>query len=172
MGAKHAKYLGLPSFVGQSKKELVEGIKDRVRRKMNSWATKKLSQAGRAVLIKLIVQVIPTYVMACFWIPDSFLPELESMTTSFFWHGELEHRMHWGPGARFGSIERRRSWIRRLKENNSMLLAKQERRATTPPGEGLAGVRASLEDWRRADDDYCGLLMTPALTYFPSPSTA
>ncbi|KAL0444005.1 UNVERIFIED_CONTAM: hypothetical protein Slati_2123200 [Sesamum latifolium] len=49
---KHEKYLGLPSAIGRSKKELNAGMKDRIWAKFNSWATKKLSQAGRAVLFK------------------------------------------------------------------------------------------------------------------------
>ncbi|KAL0451818.1 UNVERIFIED_CONTAM: hypothetical protein Slati_1159900 [Sesamum latifolium] len=63
---KHSKYLGLSSSVGHSKKEIVMDIKEQIWRKLNCWATKKLSQVGRAVLIKSAIQAIPTYVMGCF----------------------------------------------------------------------------------------------------------
>ncbi|KAL0408448.1 UNVERIFIED_CONTAM: hypothetical protein Sradi_1779200 [Sesamum radiatum] len=49
---KHAKYLGLTTVAGRSKRELFEGIKDRFWRKLHSWSAKQLSQAGRAILIK------------------------------------------------------------------------------------------------------------------------
>ncbi|KAL0449286.1 UNVERIFIED_CONTAM: hypothetical protein Slati_1485000 [Sesamum latifolium] len=49
---KHNKYLGLPTVSGRSKKELFEGIKERIWQKLNSWSSKKLSQGGRSVLLK------------------------------------------------------------------------------------------------------------------------
>ncbi|KAL0434037.1 UNVERIFIED_CONTAM: hypothetical protein Slati_2738000 [Sesamum latifolium] len=61
--AKHEKYLGLPTVVGRSKKELFEGIKDRIWKKLHSWSSKQLSQAGRSVLLKSIIHMIPTYVI-------------------------------------------------------------------------------------------------------------
>ncbi|KAL0449246.1 UNVERIFIED_CONTAM: hypothetical protein Slati_1481000 [Sesamum latifolium] len=92
---KHAKYLALPTSIGKSKREIGDSIKNRIWGKLNNWAAKKLSQAGRAVLIKTVVQAIPVYTMGCFRIPDSLLAEIESMTAQFFWHGELESRLHW-----------------------------------------------------------------------------
>ncbi|KAL0440363.1 UNVERIFIED_CONTAM: Dehydrogenase/reductase SDR family member 12 [Sesamum latifolium] len=44
--AKHDKYLGLPTVIGHSKKEMFDGIKERIRQKLHSLSTKKLSQAG------------------------------------------------------------------------------------------------------------------------------
>ncbi|KAL0449106.1 UNVERIFIED_CONTAM: hypothetical protein Slati_1467000 [Sesamum latifolium] len=34
---KHDKYLGLPSTVGRSKREVFEGLKDRYWQKLNGW---------------------------------------------------------------------------------------------------------------------------------------
>ena len=46
------KYLGLPLFLGRSKKDVLELIKKKVWNKVNGWKEKLLSQAGREVLIK------------------------------------------------------------------------------------------------------------------------
>ncbi|CAJ2652404.1 unnamed protein product [Trifolium pratense] len=82
------KYLGLPSMVGRSKKETFNYIKDRVWRKINSWSSKCLSKAGREVLIKSVLQAIPSYVMSIFLIPGSLIDAIEKMMNSFWWgHG-------------------------------------------------------------------------------------
>ncbi|KAL0361439.1 UNVERIFIED_CONTAM: hypothetical protein Sradi_3828400 [Sesamum radiatum] len=56
VASKHDKCLGLPMVVGRSK-ELFEGIKDRIWMKLHNWSTKKLSQAGRAVLLKSVLKL-------------------------------------------------------------------------------------------------------------------
>ncbi|KAL0410941.1 UNVERIFIED_CONTAM: hypothetical protein Slati_3683800, partial [Sesamum latifolium] len=55
MVPKHDKYLELPSIVEQSKRTVFDSIKDRIWRKMQCWSTKKLSQAGRMVMIKSVL---------------------------------------------------------------------------------------------------------------------
>ncbi|KAL0345932.1 UNVERIFIED_CONTAM: hypothetical protein Sradi_4424500 [Sesamum radiatum] len=84
MVPKHEKYLGLPT-IAECLKELFEGIKDRIWGKLHSWSGKKLSQEGRAVLLKLVLKTLPTYFMSCFRLPNSFLRELESIITNYFW---------------------------------------------------------------------------------------
>ncbi|KAL0290520.1 UNVERIFIED_CONTAM: hypothetical protein Sangu_2570500, partial [Sesamum angustifolium] len=80
---KHEKYLGLPTIAGRSKRELLESLKDLIWSKLHNWSSKKLSQAG-AVLLKIVLQRIPTYAMSCFRLPDSFLHDLESIMVDFF----------------------------------------------------------------------------------------
>ena len=63
---QYEKYLGLPSFVGKGKKASFNYIKERVWRKLQGWEEKLFSQAVREVLIKSVIQAIPTYTMGCF----------------------------------------------------------------------------------------------------------
>ena len=55
----YEKYLGLPSLTGKGKRASFDYIKERVWRKLQGWEGKLLSQAGREVLIKAVIQAIP-----------------------------------------------------------------------------------------------------------------
>ncbi|KAL0423924.1 UNVERIFIED_CONTAM: hypothetical protein Sradi_0927200 [Sesamum radiatum] len=82
---KHTKYLGLPLVVDRSKRAIFECIKERIWKRFQGWSVQRLSHAGRVVMIKSIIQAIPTYAMSCFKIPKALLSEIENMITSFFW---------------------------------------------------------------------------------------
>ena len=61
------KYLGLPSMIGRSKKQVFNEIKERVGKKLMGWKEKLLSIGGREILIKVVAQAVPTYTMGCFF---------------------------------------------------------------------------------------------------------
>ena len=71
------KYLGLPSMVGRSKEATFGFIKDRIWHKINSWSSKCLSKAGREVLIKSVLQSIPSYIMNVFLLPNKLVDAIE-----------------------------------------------------------------------------------------------
>jgi len=75
----YEKHLGLPSLVGRGKKANFSYIKERVCRKLQGWEGKLLSQAGREVLIKAVVQAISTYAMGCFKLPLGLCYDIEAM---------------------------------------------------------------------------------------------
>ena len=54
-------------------------------KKINSWSSKSLSKAGREVLIKSVLQSIPTYFMSLFTLPVSLCDEIERMMNCFWW---------------------------------------------------------------------------------------
>ena len=66
---EYEKYLGLPVVVGKNKKASLNYIKERVWAKLQGWKEKLLSQAGREVLLKAVVQAILTFAMTCFKLP-------------------------------------------------------------------------------------------------------
>ena len=55
---EYEKYLGLPAVVGRNKKASLNYIKDRVWGKLQGWKETLLSQAGKEVLLKAVVQAI------------------------------------------------------------------------------------------------------------------
>ena len=75
----YEKYLGLPSLVRRGKKASFSYIKERVWRKLQGWEGKLLSQIGREVLIKAIVQAIPTYTMGCFKMSSGLCHDIEAI---------------------------------------------------------------------------------------------
>lgn len=54
------KYLGLPVYVGRSKKNTFAYLKERVWKRIQGWKEKLLSRAGKEILIKAVAQAIPT----------------------------------------------------------------------------------------------------------------
>lgn len=70
---KFDKYLGMLAVVGRSKKDVFSFLKDRVWDRVKKWNVRDFSMAGREVLIKAVLQAIPTYVMSCFLLPVSII---------------------------------------------------------------------------------------------------
>ena len=90
------KYLGLPPVVGRAKRRAFHEIKDRVWRRLQGWKEKLLSQAGREVLIKAVIQAIPSYAMSCFKFPAGLCAELSSMVARYWWGQRgSERKIHW-----------------------------------------------------------------------------
>ena len=73
----HGCYLGLPSIIGKNKKVIFSFVKHKAWRKIQGWLKKALSKAGKEILLKTVVQAIPTYVMSVFLLPLSLCMELK-----------------------------------------------------------------------------------------------
>ena len=76
---EYEKYLGLPVVVGRNKKASLNYIKDRVWGKLQRWKEKLLSQAGKEVLLKAVVQAIPTFAISCFRLPVDLCQDIEML---------------------------------------------------------------------------------------------
>lgn len=79
------KYLGLPAMVGKSKYDTFRGIKDRVWQRIHNWKNQFLSPAGKEVLLKAVIQSIPTYCMSVFAIPKKHCKEIAAEMGKFWW---------------------------------------------------------------------------------------
>ena len=88
--------MGLPSLVGRGKKASFNYIKERVWQKLQGWESKLLSQASREVLLKSVIQAIPTYAMSCFKLPIGLCHEIEGLMKRFWWGQRGDRRkIHW-----------------------------------------------------------------------------
>jgi hypothetical protein len=96
---KYEKYLELPTLVGRSRLKAFKGIKDKVWARVNDWKVHFLSQAGKEMLIKVVIQAIPMYCMSVFQLPVSLCKELNSLMQRFWWghkgNTSKIHRMKW-----------------------------------------------------------------------------
>jgi hypothetical protein len=79
------KYLGLPSVIGRNRTSVFSFIKDRVWQKISSWSSRCLSKAGREIMIKSVLQAIPSYIMSLFLLPGTIITTIERMLNSFWW---------------------------------------------------------------------------------------
>uniref|UniRef100_A0A803NF83 Reverse transcriptase n=1 Tax=Cannabis sativa TaxID=3483 RepID=A0A803NF83_CANSA len=95
---------GLPASLGQQnrvgqgrdKQELFSSIKEKVWKLLHSWNEKIFSMGGKEVLLKEVVQSIPTYAMSCFKLTKKFCNQLESMMANFWWGtNQNGTKIHW-----------------------------------------------------------------------------
>ncbi|KAL0336948.1 UNVERIFIED_CONTAM: hypothetical protein Scaly_1969900 [Sesamum calycinum] len=78
-GAQHDLYLGLPSIVGKSQKAVFSSLRDKVWNRISGRNEKMLSHAGKGMLIKAVLQSIPTYAMGVFRLPEGVLRDIQSL---------------------------------------------------------------------------------------------
>lgn len=92
----HDVYLGLPTFSLRSKRIQFGYLRDRVAKKIDGWASKHFSEGGREVLIKSVLQAVPSYAMTCFRIPGSICEDIERLCCDFWW-GTKDggKKIHW-----------------------------------------------------------------------------
>jgi hypothetical protein len=80
---RYDTYLGLPALVGKSRIQEFMNLKERVKRKVSDWKMKLLSQAGKEILLKAVVQAIPTYSMSIFLLPKELCKDLNKIMQNF-----------------------------------------------------------------------------------------
>lgn len=73
----HEKYLGLPTSIGRNKKTTFDYLLERIAIKVKGWKEKYLSIAGKEILLKSVVQAVPSYAMSCFLLPKGICSNME-----------------------------------------------------------------------------------------------
>ncbi|XP_059650088.1 uncharacterized protein LOC132295831 [Cornus florida] len=82
------KYLGLPSFLGKSKVASLNFISDRISSRVKLLKGNLLSKAGREVLLKAVLNALPTNAMQCLKLPKKNCKDITSKLLNFWWSGE------------------------------------------------------------------------------------
>ncbi|KAM6568955.1 hypothetical protein CsatB_016940 [Cannabis sativa] len=78
-------YLGLPNIIGRKKTVILGFLKNKIINRLNSWNGKFLSRAGKEVLLKSVIQSLPTYAMSVFLLPLETCQEIEKIMANFWW---------------------------------------------------------------------------------------
>ena len=71
-------------------------IKEAIMLKMEGWKEKLLNPAGKAVLIKAVIQAIPTYAISILKLPKTFCDSISARIAKFWWaNSGKDHGIHW-----------------------------------------------------------------------------
>jgi hypothetical protein len=81
----YEKYLGLLALVVHSKLKAFASIQECVQKLLDGWNERFLSQAGKEILIKAVIQAIPTYNMSIFLLPKRLCNNLNGLISRFSW---------------------------------------------------------------------------------------
>ncbi|XP_012833632.1 PREDICTED: uncharacterized protein LOC105954508 [Erythranthe guttata] len=82
---RHDTYLVMPASLGKSRKEIFQFLRDRLWGRLKGWGARQLSKAGKEIMIKSVLQAIPSYIMSCFVLPEGLIRNLESLIRQFWW---------------------------------------------------------------------------------------
>jgi hypothetical protein len=89
--------------VGKSRIAAFQGIKDKVWNRLQDWKLSFLSQAGKEVLLKAVIQAIPSYSMSVFLLPKALRLEINSLMQKFWWgHQKKKSSIPWMSWSRMG----------------------------------------------------------------------
>jgi hypothetical protein len=132
----------LPALIGRSKISSLSGIKGRIWDKMQGWKEKFLLHAGKEILLKVVVQAIPTYTMSVFRIPKTLCDDINSMMARFWWeYKENDKKVAWMSWEKMGKAKTIGGLgFRDLECFNTALLAKQGWRIIQNPDSLVAKV--------------------------------
>ena len=72
-------------LLAEGKKLALLRLKKVFGKKMQGWKEKLLSQVGKEVMIKVVVQFIPTYSMSMFKLPVGLCKDIKAMIQKFLW---------------------------------------------------------------------------------------
>ncbi|KAA3455702.1 reverse transcriptase [Gossypium australe] len=115
---------------------------EKIATRIENWSSRLLSQRGKEIFIKSILQAIPTFAMSCFLFPKALCDKIEGILARFWWQKGHEKRgIHWCQW-RFlcRSKEEGGLGFRNMAQFNISILAKQGWRLLTLPNSLVARV--------------------------------
>ena len=94
--AYNDKYLGLPVYIGRSKRKAFAYLNDRIWNYMHGWNERTLSRQGKEILVKGVAQAVPRFAMSVFYLTKTFCEELSAMISRYWWsQQDKDNKIHW-----------------------------------------------------------------------------
>lgn len=117
-------YLGCPIYVRRKKIEYFDIMVSKVIIRLGGWQGKILSYGGKKVLIKHVLQALPTYTLAGLNPPKAIFKLLERHFANFFWGvHQRQKKYHWNSWRNLCYPEPEGGIGIRSMEEQSMILA-------------------------------------------------
>lgn len=109
-------YLGLPMIGARNKRVIFRSIKDKIWIRLNSWRENLFSQAGNEILLKVIIQAMPSYHMSCFKLPKGLCLEIERLMSRYWWGlFQSKRKIHWKTCKSISIPKREGGWLSRIR---------------------------------------------------------
>ena len=81
-------YLGLPLTIGKPTKEDLLPIIDKVADYLPGWKASLMNRAGRLVMVRVVLTVVPIYLSIAMDLPKWFLKAIDKKRRGFLWKGQ------------------------------------------------------------------------------------
>lgn len=86
------KYLGIPLLEYALKAANWEDLLDKMRLRLSSWTHRALNMASRLVLVKSMLQIMPTYMLSTFAVAKSVYKSIRNIQQFFLQNGDSKKR--------------------------------------------------------------------------------
>ena len=92
VGTLPSTYLGLPLGSRQISMVVLDGVEEKLRRKLAMWKRQCISKGGRLALIRSTLSNLPIYLMSLFRLPRGVGSRLEKIQRDFLWGSSSSER--------------------------------------------------------------------------------
>ncbi|KAL8104572.1 hypothetical protein AgCh_028691 [Apium graveolens] len=140
---EHSTYLGLPNLLDRNKSVLLGYLKERVNAKIKTWDGKCISRGGKEILVKSVVQALPSYAMNVFLLPLEITRDIEKNISKFWWNSSQSSasKINWMSWERMAKYKTSGGMgFRNFRDFNIAMLGKQGWRFITNPSSLVFGL--------------------------------
>eukprot|EP00253_Pinus_taeda_P035966 PITA_35966 len=90
------KYLGIPIFITTPKVAHWMPLLDKIKTRIQAWGASWLNNAGKIILMKVVLSSLPLYQHSILLAPKTFINKMEVLLRRFLWEGgkNNERRLH------------------------------------------------------------------------------